>query len=328
MAKQDAWALPAELRPDPQALRYDFARAVRSVVLLRAEVPADAFTADALGTERLGNGVLIDIGGRPLILTIGYLIAEAETIWITTHKGRALPGHALAYDYTSGFGLVQPLASLDEPTLPRASAARLQTGDAVTLLAHGGVAHSLAAEVVGRREFAGYWEYLLEDAIYTSPAHPLWGGTALLDENGSLVALGSLLVQTENENESEQRAANLCVPLDVIEPLLGDLVSHGRRAGASRPWLGLYSTVQNEQVVVAGLLSTAPAHSAGVEPGDMVLEVGGRQIHTLPDFYRALWRQGDAGVTIPLTLQRGSRTLTLQVHSARREQFLKTPLHH
>jgi S1-C subfamily serine protease len=150
----------------------------------------------------------------------------------------------------------------------------------------------------------------------------------LLDENGSLVALGSLLVQTENENESERRAANLCVPLDVIEPLLGDLVSHGRRAGASRPWLGLYSTVQNEQVVVAGLLSTAPAHSAGVEPGDMVLEVGGRQIHTLPDFYRALWRQGDAGVTIPLTLQRGSRTLTLQVHSARREQFLKTPLHH
>ena len=326
MAKPDVWALPAELRPDPQALRFDFAHAQRSVVLLRTEVSADAFTADALGTERLGNGVVIDVDGRSLILTIGYLIAEADTIWITTHNGRALPGHALAYDYTSGFGLVQPLASIDEPPLTRASASRLQTGDAVTLLAHGGVAHSLAAQVVGRREFAGYWEYLLEDAIYTSPAHPLWGGTALLDDSGALVALGSLLVQTESE--TEQRAANLCVPLDVIEPLLGELVTHGVRAAPPRPWLGLYSTVQNQRVVVAGLLSTAPAHSAGIEPGDTVLAVSGLQIHTLPEFYRALWRQGEAGVTIPLTLQRGSRTLTLQVHTARREQFLKAPLQH
>jgi S1-C subfamily serine protease len=326
MAKQEQWALPPELRPDPLTLGFDFARASQSLVQLRSEVPADAYTADALGTERLGHGVIIDAAGRKVILTIGYLIAEASSIWLTTAAGRVMQGHALAYDYISGFGLVQPLGTLDEPGMPRASAAGLVEGDAVTVVAHGGPAHSLAANVVGRREFAGYWEYLLEDAIYTAPAHPLWGGTALLNSAGKLVGIGSLLVQQDQGDE--QQRANLFVPLDVIEPLLPELLLTGTRSTPPRPWLGLYATENETRVTVAGLLTTAPAHRAGVEPGDQVLDVAGASVRSLSEFYRALWRQGNAGVTIPLTVQRGRETLTIAVPSARRDDYLKAPQRH
>jgi S1-C subfamily serine protease len=326
MAQQKNWALPQDQRPDPERLRFDFERVSRSVVLLRSEVPTDAYTADALGTERLGNGVIILAEGRSVVLTIGYLIAEASSIWITTSAGQVMQGHALAYDYVSGFGLVQPLGSLDEPPLKRGSAALLATDDELTVVAHGGLAHSLTARLVGRREFAGYWEYLLEDALYTAPAHPLWGGTALLDAEGTLVAIGSLLVQ--QELAGERNDANLFVPIDVIEPILTELMQTGARASAPRPWLGVYSTETNAQVVVAGLLSTAPAHRAGVELGDTVLEVGGAAVSSLADFYRALWRQGEAGVTVPLTVLRGRERVTIAVPSARREQFLKAPLRH
>ncbi len=324
--QEQQWALPPEMRPDPLTLGFDFAHALRSMVQLRSKVPTEAYTADSLGTERLGHGVIIDVDGRKVILTIGYLIAEASTIWLTTHSGRVLQGHALTYDYTSGFGLVQPLGSLDDPPMERGTAAALTDGDAVTVLAHGGVTHSLAATIVGRREFAGYWEYLLDDALYTAPAHPLWGGTALLDATGKLVGIGSLLVQ--QDKGEEQHRANLFVPIDVIEPLLRELVLTGTRSTPPRPWLGLFATENETRVTVAGLLNTAPAQKAGIETGDTVLQVGGATVKSLSEFYRALWRQGTAGVTIPLTLQRGSETLTIAVPSARREQFLKTPLRH
>jgi S1-C subfamily serine protease len=326
MARQEQWALPPEMRPDPKSLGFDFERATRSLLQLRSEVPSDGYTADALGTERLGHGIIIDVGGRKVILTIGYLVAEASTIWLTTHSGRALQGHALAYDYTSGYGLVQPLGSLDEPALERGSASTLAEGDAVTVIAHGGVPHCLAANVIGRREFAGYWEYLLEDAIYTVPAHPLWGGTALLNSEGKLVGVGSLLVQ--QDKGEEQHRANLFVPIDVIEPLLPELLLTGTRSTPPRPWLGLYATENETRVTIAGLLTTAPAHKAGVETGDMVLRVADAPVATLSEFYRALWKQGNAGVTIPLTVQRGRETLTINVPSARRDEYLKAPLRH
>jgi S1-C subfamily serine protease len=326
MSRNEQWALPPEMRPDPLKLGFDFERALRSMVQLRSEVPEDAYTADSLGTERLGHGVIIDVAGRKVVLTIGYLIAEAGTIWMTTHSGRVLQGHTLAYDYASGFGLVQPLGTLDDPPLERGSAATLAEGDAVTVLAHGGVVHSLAANIVARREFAGYWEYLLDDALYTAPAHPLWGGTALLNAAGKLVGIGSLLVQ--QDKGEEQHRANLFVPIDVIEPLLTELMLTGQRSTPPRPWLGLYATENETRVTVAGLLKTAPAQKAGLETGDTVLQVGEATVQSLSEFYRALWQQGTAGVTIPLTVQRGRETLTIAVPSARREQFLKTPPRH
>jgi S1-C subfamily serine protease len=326
MARQQHWALPPELRPDPSKLHYDFEQAARSVVLLRSDVPEDAYTADALGTDRLGNGAIIEVDGRAIVITMGYLVAEARQIWITTHSGRTLEGHTLAYDYVSGLGLVQALGSLDVPALKLGSAAPLAVGDELCVLAHGGLPHSLATTLVGRREFAGYWEYLLDDALFVAPHHPLWGGTALLDHAGVLVALGSLLVQQTIDDERHE--ANMFVPLDVIEPVLLQLARHGVRATPSRPWLGMYSTENNGRIVVAGLLPTAPAHQAGIEPGDQVLEVGGEAVSELAQFYRALWRQGYAGAKVNLLVQRGRAQKLLEVQTARREQFLKLPVAH
>jgi S1-C subfamily serine protease len=326
MARQQHWALPPELRPDPAKLRYDFDAAARSIVLLRADVPEDAYTADALGTDRLGNGAIVTVDGRDIVLTMGYLVAEAAHIWVTTHSGRVLQGHALAYDYASGFGLVQPLGTLDAPPLPRASAAALAVGDELCVLAHGGLPHSLATTLVARREFAGYWEYLIDDALFVSPHHPLWGGTALLNADGALVAMGSLLVQQGSDDERQE--ANMFVPLDIVEPLLLQLARHGSRDARPRPWLGMYSTENNGRVVVAGLLAGAPAHQSGVEPGDTVLEIAGVPVSDLAQFYRTLWRQGDAGVRVKLLLQRGRGQKTVEVPTAMREQYLKSPVAH
>jgi S1-C subfamily serine protease len=295
-------------------------------VQLRAEVPDDAFTAGVLGTERLGHGVVIRGEERAAVLTIGYLIAEASSIWLTTHSGRVVPGHPLAYDYVTGFGLVLPLGDLDAGPLERGSAAALEPGDELSALGHGGTAHSLATKLVAKREFAGYWEYLLDEALFTAPAHPRWSGSALVDHAGRLVGIGSLLVQESVAGESFD--ANMYLPIDALEPILGKLVQYGQSMRPARPWLGLYSTERNGRVIVAGLIADGPAHRAGVSLGDEVMEVAGEPVSSLAEFYRALWRSGPAGVKIPLTLLRDREPVSLAVHSASRDQYLKQPQRH
>ena len=193
MRSSDSWQIPPEFQPDPRSLAYDLDQALSSIVSLRATVPADAFTAESLGTERLGQGVVIRDDG--LVLTIGYLITEADQIWLTAANGRAVAGHALAYDYTTGFGLVQALAPLGVPAMLMGNSTKLKLGTKVVIGGAGGQARSIAAQVVARQEFAGYWEYLLEDAIFTAPAHPNWGGTAVIGARGELVGIGSLQLQ-------------------------------------------------------------------------------------------------------------------------------------
>ena len=175
MAESSNWAFPRELRPKPEDVRFDLEAALDSVVLLRAEIPEDAFTASILGTERAGNGVVIREDG--LVLTIGYLITEAQTIWLTTNSGTAVAGHPLAYDQATGFGLVQPLGRLGVPALQRGSAASYAAGDDVIVIGHGGRAHALTAKVIAKREFAGYWEYVLDEAL-CSPHLPTRSGPA------------------------------------------------------------------------------------------------------------------------------------------------------
>jgi len=193
MSEPSDWAFPAELQPSPGQARFDLEATLNSVVMLRAEVPQDAFTASILGTERIGNGVVIRADG--LVLTIGYLITEAQTIWLTTNGGSAVAGHSLAYDQATGFGLVQPLGRLGLPALERGSAKSCGVGDEVTVIGYGGRSHALQAKVIAKREFAGYWEYVLDEALFTAPAHPQWGGAALVGADGRLVGIGSLLVQ-------------------------------------------------------------------------------------------------------------------------------------
>lgn len=220
------WSISEALQPKPEDVSFDLDRVLTSAVAVRAEIPQDAFTASILGTERAGNGVVIGEGG--LVLTVGYLIAEAETVWLFTHDGRAVPGHVTAYDQETGFGLVQALAKLDLPSLALGSSDAAQPGDTVVIAAHGGRERSLVAELTAKTEFAGYWEYLLDEAIFTTPAHPNWGGTAAIDGSGRLIGVGSLYVQQSGQG-GLTIDSNMVIPIDLLKPILDDLQTYGHR---------------------------------------------------------------------------------------------------
>jgi S1-C subfamily serine protease len=323
MASLLEWKVPAAAQPRAQDYSYDLERALSSVIGLHAIIPSDAFTADTLGVERAGNGVLIDDG---LVLTIGYLITEAETIWLHLGDGRVVEGHALAYDQETGFGLVQALGRLELPTLPLGSSARAEVGDRVVVGGAGGRTRSVAARIAARQEFAGYWEYVLDEAIFTYPAHPNWGGTALISSAGELIGIGSLQVERTRGEGSEH--LNMIVPIDLLKPVLNDLRRFGRADKPVRPWLGVYSTEIEDKIVIVGVAPKGPAARAELKTGDVVLEVAGERVATLAAFYRKVWSLGDAGVEVPLTLYREGVTFEVAVNSSDRARFLKTPRLH
>jgi S1-C subfamily serine protease len=321
MSELQEWAFQEALQPKAGETQFNLARALDAMVLVRAEVPADGYTVSNLGTERGGYGVAIRDDG--LVLTIGYLINEASQIWLTSNRGVVVPGYRLAYDHTTGFGLIQPLGKLDVPHLARGLASDVKVGDSVFVLGHGGVAHALKTRVVDKREFAGSWEYVLDEALFTSPAHPQWGGAALLDAQGDLIGIGSLLVT--HEVNGEPAHANMFVPIDLLEPIFEGLLQTGRSPQPPHPWLGMSAQESDDKLVVTKLSPGGPAHRAGVAVGDMVLGVGELRVSELADFLRAVWRLGDAGVEVPLTLAREGDVLRVTVKSADRHDFLKKP---
>ena len=272
MKNQD-WEIPPKLQPDPDDYSFDLERSLRAIVNLKTYVPPDAFTADTLGTERAGSGVVIRESG--LVATIGYLITEAETIWITSSDGRAIPGHALAYDQESGFGLVQALGRLDLPALEMGDSDRLKVGDQVVFAAGGGRHHSVETRVVGRQEFAGYWEYVLDDAIFTAPAHPFWGGGGLIGSDGKLMGIGSLILQ-QGDGKGQRLDMNMVVPIGLLTPIMKDLLSYGRVNRPARPWLGLYAT-ESEDSLVVGRLVGQRAGGAGRSSRRRPYHRGGRR---------------------------------------------------
>jgi S1-C subfamily serine protease len=326
MSEKPDWEIPPEAQPHAKDWPFDLERALSAVVTLTSRVPEDAFTASILGTERGGSGVLIN--ARGLILTIGYLVTEAEQIWIHTIDGRAVPGDVLAYDQETGFGLVQSLGKLGLPHLGLGRSDRLERGDPVIFAAGGGAQHALKAQVVARQEFAGYWEYLLDKAIFTAPAHPFWGGAALIGGDGGLHGIGSLHVQ-HSAPGGPSHDVNMVVPIDLLPPILDELLTYGRPNRPPRPWLGLYAGESDGQVLVAGLSEGGPAHRAGIRTGDRIHAVGEDRVATLAQLWRKIWAIGDAGSEIPLTVVReegGSRQL--RVKSADRASFLKRPRLH
>ena len=320
MAEQQ-WAFPVEMRPKPEDWRFDLDAALDSIVQVRAEIPEDAFTAPILGTERIGNGVVIRDDG--LVLTIGYLITEASTIWLTTRKGTVVGGFPIAYDQVTGFGLVQPLGRLGVDAIARGSASTCRVGENVVVASHGGREHALKATIFAKREFAGYWEYLLDEAIYTAPAHPQWGGAALIGATGDLLALGSLLVQEKLDAGILQ--GNMLVPLDLLDPILDDLLKLGRPDRPVRPWLGMYTSDANGRLAVAGVAPGGPAAKAGVKAGDLIVGVAGAKPASLGDLWRRVWALGAAGVEVPLRIVRNKGTRDLVLRSADRADFLKKP---
>jgi S1-C subfamily serine protease len=296
----------------------------RSVIKLRAIIPDDAFTAGILGSQRTGNGVVIDSGG--LILTIGYLMTEATDVWLTNPEGREVAAHPLAYDQVTGFGLVLPLQNLDALPVPLGSSAELRAGNEVHVVSAKDFSAPQSARVLARREFAGAWEYLLEEAIFAAPAHPHWSGAALIDNSGTLVGLGSLLVR--EVIAGEELNANMFVPIDLLKPILQSLKSTGRVNRQPRPWLGIYAVELAGKVYVTGVVEGGPAQIADIREGDVISEVADQDVTTLPDFYRRLWALGPAGTGIPLTAIRGATQLRLNVRSVDRGNLLKRPQAH
>jgi S1-C subfamily serine protease len=290
-----------------------------SVVAIRTTIPDDAFTADALGTRREGSGVVIRDNG--LVLTIGYLITEAEEVWLTRHDGIVVPGHALAYDQETGFGLVQALGDLNLPALAFGDSAGAEAGDPILLA--DGTGRTVEGEIVARQEFAGYWEYLLDNAIFTAPAHPSWGGAALVDGDGKLLGIGSLRLQMSQGETVED--INMIVPIDLLPPIFDDLVTRGAVAKPPRPWLGAFSAEYNGEVVVMSVADNGPADKAGLQRGDIISDVKDKEVNGLADFYRSIWASGSAGIELPLRVVRDGRETWLRVKSIDRAAALKKP---
>jgi S1-C subfamily serine protease len=317
------WKVPSANQPRAADYSFDLDHVLASVVGLHSIVPTDAFSADSLGTERAGNGVVIDDG---LVLTVGYLITEAETVWLHLGDGRVVPGHALGFDQATGFGLVQALGRIDLDPLPIGSSADSQIGDRVVVGGAGGRTRSVASHIAAKQEFAGYWEYLLDQAIFTYPAHPNWGGTALISNRGELIGIGSL--QLEREREGKPEHVNMIVPIDLLKPILDDLRKFGRVNKPPRPWLGMFTTEIDNRVVVVGISAKGPAGRAELKAGDVILAVKGEKITSQTQFYRKLWALGPAGVDVPLTIYHEGVTFDVTLTSTDRARLLKAPRMH
>ena len=324
MKNQD-WEIPPALRPSASDYSFDLERALKAVVSLKTYVPADAFTANTLGTERAGSGVLIRDTG--LIATIGYLITESETIWITGNDGQVVPGHALAMDQETGFGLVQALGKLDLPHLEIGDSDSMKVGDQAVMAAGGGRHHAVETRLVGRQEFAGYWEYALDDALFIAPAHPFWGGCGLIGTDGKLMGIGSLILQ-QGDQRGRRLDMNMVVPIGMLSPILSDLLTYGRVNRPARPWLGMYATESGNAIVVGGIADNGPAEQAGLRPGDKILTVNDEEVPDLVGLWRHVWSSGSAGAEVRLRIERDGDALRVSMRSADRTSFLKSPRLH
>lgn len=316
------WKIPERLQPVAERCAFDLDAVLRSVMVVRANIPHDASTAQMLGTERSGNAVLIGKDG--LALTIGYLINEAETVWLTAPEGQAAAAHVVAIDQPSGFGLVQALGRLDLPSIEIGDSSSVARGGSAVFAAAGGRHHALKVEIAGRQPFAGYWEYLLEHPFFTHPAHPVWSGGALISEEGRLIGIGSLIVK-HSMPDGRQTDLNMVVPTELLTPILNELLLKGRSSAPPRPWLGLYCGEGDGSIVVQRVTQGGPADQAHLRPGDRIVAVAETEIDDLATLWRAIWAQGTAGVTIPLTLLRGTGTFEAEIESADRAARFKGP---
>ncbi|MGQ0663336.1 MAG: S1C family serine protease [Pseudomonadota bacterium] len=293
---------------------------LQAVVKVHTWVPGDARTAATLGRERHGSGIVID--GTGLVLTIGYLMVEASGAEVTTHDGRTVAAQTAGYDHETGFGLLRSIEPLRVKPLQIGKSADLKERDLVLVASHGGKDMAAPAYVVARREFTGSWEYLLDNAIFTSPPHPTWSGAALIGGDGKLVGVGSLIVG-DATGAGTHFPGNMFVPIDLLRPILGDLIADGQVSGPGRPWLGINAEEFRGRLFVARVTPDGPAHSSGIKAGDVILGVNGQPVTGLADFYRKVWAHGAAGATVTLNVLQGAESKAVDVRSANRLGHLR-----
>jgi S1-C subfamily serine protease len=293
---------------------------VSSVLRIKTHINPEGQTVQGLGRERDGSGILIDNDG--LVLTIGYLMVEAYAAEVITNDGRTVPASVVGYDHESGFGLLRALEPLKLKPIPLGKSADVKEQDVAVIASFGG-AHMVApVHVVAKREFAGNWEYMLDEALFTSPPHPAWSGAALISREGKLIGVGSLIVG-DATGGSEKTPGNMFVPIDRLAPILADLLADGRISGAGRPWLGVNTDELRGRLFVTRVTSGGPADKAGLRRGDVIVSVNGDQPKNLADFYHKVWAQGGAGASIPLDVLQDNAVRRVTVQSINRLDHLK-----
>ena len=307
-----AFGMPAYADQDAKEI-------LKAVVKIRSIIPKDAHTAGTLGTEREGNGVVIDSKGH--VLTIGYLIVEAETIEVTGPEGKPINANFVGYDHNTGFGLLRTEKPLNVRPMKLGKSSNVKEGEPVLVAGHGGEDSAQAAQVISRKEFVGYWEYLLEEALFTVPAYSNFGGAALIDRDGQLLGIGSLFTQIVIPGFGSI-PCNMFVPIDLLNPILNDLITTGRSRKPPRPWLGINIEEAHGRVFVTQITPGGPAEGAGLQRGDLILSVRGIAVNGLADFYRKVWALGNAGVDVPLSVLQGTQIRDITLRSADRYEFL------
>ena len=312
-------AAPAQAAPENAAYQH-LIDAANAAVTVKSKALANARSIKTLGEERMGAGVVF--APENLVLTIGYLILEADTVEITTARGRTIPATVVAYDHATGFGLLRPMGPLDVKPIRLGSSASVDALDRLMTVGPGGEDSVTVATVVSRRPFAGYWEYMLESAIFTSPPRPDHSGAALINKEGELVGIGSLFVM-DAAAPGERLPGNMFVPIDLLKPILAEMISTGQQKGGRRPWIGVSSLEEDGRVKVMRVSDDSPAAQAGLTPGDIILSMGGRKVDNLPDFYTRLWSSGAPGVEVQLKVLHGSEIKDVTIKSIDRLQLIR-----
>jgi S1-C subfamily serine protease len=319
-----SWSAPAQ-RAQTSERRASAEQALSAVVEVRMRALGDARTRPYLGAERRGSGVVIDPEGH--ILTIGYLVIEAESIEVRTAEGKLMAATLAGYDHDSGLAVLRAVGALGVRPLELGSAEALAERDPVLVLPYGGREAARLAFVVSRREFTGNWEYLLEAPIFTTPPAENWSGSALIDRDGHLVGVGHLFVR-DSADTAVPVPGNLFVPVDLLKPVLADLIRHGRRSGPARPWLGMATEEVQGHLLVSRISPEGPADEAGIQAGDIVVAVGRDPVASRAELYRKLWGLGPAGVEVPLRVLHGAELREYRLRSVDRLDYLKrAPAH-
>jgi S1-C subfamily serine protease len=290
---------------------------LEAMVSITAHIPEDAMSAGLLGTERVGHGVRIRDDG--LIATIGYVVHEAEQVWVGS-RTTVVPGVVVGADFDSGFALIKPTLPLHGPCMPLGSADSLGVGDAVSVMSSGGAEQVMESYIVAKQEFAGRWEYVLDQALFTSPAHESWSGAALVDLDGKLCGLGSLVIQGF-EIKGQLSTVNMFVPIDLLAPIVEELCAYGRRLAPPRPWLGMLVHDDQQDLTVVGVYRNCPADKAGLRPGDVIIGIDDEPVAGLANMFRRVWSLGSAGVDVPLNVVRNEERMELRVRSGDRAGF-------
>jgi S1-C subfamily serine protease len=303
-----------------RAQQASLADLISAVVKIKTHINPDGRTVRGLGRDREGSGILIDSDG--LILTIGYLMVEAYAAEVITNDGHTVPASIVGYDHETGFGLLRTLTPLRIKPFTLGKAADVNENDVVVIASGGGASMVMPAMVVGKRAFTANWEYMLDEAIFTSPPHPAWSGAALISREGKLIGVGSLVVN-DAAGTSEENPGNMFVPIDRLPPILGDLLTDGRRAGPGRPWLGMSASDFHGRLFVRRVTPGSPADKAGIQRGDIILGVNGKAAANLTDFYRKVWAQGPAGTVIGLDIRHDDSVQRFDVKSINRLDYLK-----